>query len=109
MANFKRRFTKEEFQKELFTHLKDMPPGYLRAHDKLEQITQWKADHYSTALAALDSAAERLKKLAESHPDAAARQEAESGVKEINEAIDAYGEASLSGNSVWNPIWNSES
>lgn len=108
MAKYKRRFTKEDFQKELFTHLKDMPPGHLKAHDKLEQIAQWKAEHYARALDALDRAAERMKKVAETHPDPSARLEAENAMTEISDAVNAYGEASLSGNSRWEPF-NSES
>lgn len=107
MPNYKRRFTKEEFQQELFTHLKDMPPGHLHAHDKLEQIAQWKAEHYSRALEALDRAAERIRKVAHAHPDPAFQQDAENALTEINDAINAYGEASLSGNSRWEPF-NSE-
>lgn len=108
MPNYKRRFTKDEFAKELFIHLRDMPPGHLRAHDKLEEIAKWKADHYSRALDALDAATERVRKIAASHPDPRVQREAEAAVKQINDAINAYGEASMSGNSEWNPVWNAE-
>lgn len=109
MPNYNRRFTKEEFQKELFTHLKDMPPGHMQAPKKLEENARQKAEHYARALDALDSVAERIKKIAASHPDETVRAEADAAVKEIDEAINAYGEASMTGNSGWGGTYNSES
>lgn len=108
MPNYNRRFTKDEFKKEMFTHLKDMPPGYLKAPKKLEEVAEWKAEHYERALNALDSAAARLKKIADTHQDDSARKEAESGLNEITNAINAYGEASMSGNSKWEPYQGAE-
>lgn len=107
MANYKRRFTKEEFRKELFTHLRDMPPQYLHKHENLEEIAKVKAEHYSRALDALDAAMDRVRKIASTHQDAEAQKDADLALKEINDAINAYGEASMSGNSSWD-IFNSE-
>lgn len=101
MANFKRRFTKEEFKKEMFTHLKDIPPGHLKNPKKLEESAEYKASHYSEALKALDAAAARIRKMAEASQDANAKTEADAAIKEINDAINAYGEAAMSGNSTW--------
>jgi len=100
MANYKRRFTKEEFQKEMFTHLRDIPPGHLKNPKKLEESAAYKAEHYAQALDALDAAVARIKKLAESAPEEN-KAEADAAVKEISDAINAYGEAAMSGNSSW--------
>ena len=101
MANYKRRFTKDEFKHELMTHLHDMPKGHFQNRKHLEKNAALKAEHYSRALAALDSVADRLRKIAETHPDPTEQQSARSGLTEISDAIDAYGEASMSGNSNW--------
>lgn len=102
MANYKRRFTKEQFKQELFTHLHDMPRGHYRSKKHLEENAAMKAEHYQQALEALDSAADRLRNLAQTHSDAEAKKEADTAVSEINAAIEAYGEASMAGNSEWN-------
>lgn len=101
MSKYKRRFTKDEFKQELLTHLHDMPKGHFQSKKHLEKNATIKAEHYDRALAALDSVADRLRKIASTHPEASARQEADSALVEINNAIDAYGEASMSGNSNW--------
>lgn len=100
MADYKRRFTKEEFKRELMAHLRDAPKGF-QAKDRLEAHAEIKAEHYERALKALDSAAERLRKIAATHPDETARVEADTGLREIEEAINAYGEASMDQNSQW--------
>ena len=101
MPNYNRRFTKDEFKQELTKHLEDVPPGFLRARDKLEKHAEAKAGHYERALNALDDAAAKLKAIAESHPDDSARQEADTALKKIDEAINAYGEAAMDFNSIW--------
>lgn len=102
MANYKRRFTKDEFKNELMAHLRDAPAGF-QAKDRLERHAELKAGHYERALVALDSATERLRKIAATHPDEGARKDAEAAVSEINSAIDAYGEAAMDQNSQWEP------
>lgn len=101
MPNYKRRFTKDEFKQELVNHLRDMPPGLSRAQDRLEAHAELKAAHYEQALAALDAAMERVQRIAASHPDESARLEADAAIKEINSAIETYGEASMVQNSIW--------
>lgn len=101
MPDYKRRFSKDEFKQELLTHLMDMPADHLRNPKKLSAVAETKADHYASALAALDAAMDKVRKIAETHPDPVARQQADSAVTEINSAIDSYGEASLSQNSQW--------
>ncbi len=101
MTNYKRRFTKDEFKQELVNHLRDMPPGLARARGRLEAHAEMKAAHYEKALAALDAAMERVQRIAASHPDEGARQEADSAIREINAAIETYGEASMAQNSSW--------
>lgn len=100
MANYKRRFTKDEFKKELMAHLRDAPKGF-QAKERLEKHAEVKAGHYERALQALDAATNRLRKIAETHPDDSARQEANLCVQEIEEAVNAYGEASMDQNSHW--------
>lgn len=99
MANFKRRFTKDEFKQELFEHLRSIPPGHLNAPKKLEAHAEKKAEHYVQALAALDRAAERLRAMAADNPGLQA--DTDACIKEINDAVDTYGEVSLYGNSIW--------
>lgn len=101
MANYKKRFTKEEFKKELMQHMSDMPPGFLKARDKLDKHVEDKANHYIAALAALDAAADKLRSVAASHPDPSARQDADEALKKIDDAINAYGDASMSWNNGW--------
>lgn len=98
---YERRFTQEEFIDKLFEHLRDLPPGHMQAPAKIRANVEWKAGYYASALAALDEAAARVRNIAASHPDPQMRTEAETAVQEINTAIDAYGAASMSGNSTW--------
>lgn len=100
MNNFKRRFSKDEFTRELAEHLRALKPADLQAPHKLEANAARKAEHYSAAIAALDRAAERIRQMAATNPEL--QQDADEAVKEINEAIDTYGEASLYGNGSWN-------
>lgn len=99
MANFKRRFTKDEFKKELTEHLGAIPPGHLKAPAKLEAHAEKKAEHYAQAVAALDRAAERLRAMAAANP--VMKTDTDACIKEINDAVDTYGEASLYGNGQW--------
>ena len=100
MAKYGRRFKKDEFKNELMAHLRDAPKGF-QAKDRLEKHAELKAGHYERALQALDAATERLQKIAETHPDATAQLEAQSAIKNIEEAINAYGEAAMDQNSQW--------
>lgn len=100
MADYKRRFTRDEFKKELIEHLSDAPKGF-RAKNKLEKHAELKAGHYEQALRSLDVVAEKLRKLAESHPEAEAKADAEEALKQIDEAINAYGMAAMDQNSHW--------
>lgn len=100
MSKFKRRFSKDEFSHELAEHLRALKPADLQAPKKLEANAARKAQHYSAAVAALDRAADRIRQMAAANPEL--QQEADEAVKEINSAIDTYGEASLYGNRSWN-------
>jgi tetratricopeptide (TPR) repeat protein len=101
MVDYNRRFSKKEFKDELMKHMSDMPPGFLKAKDKLEKHVETKAGRYADALAALDEAASKLKEIAASHPDDTARKDADAALKKIDEAIGAYGEASMLFNNRW--------
>ena len=101
MVDYRKRFTKAEFADELHKHLETCPPGFLQAKDKLAKHVQAKTDKYMEALAALDRAAEKMRTVAASHPDAKARLDADAAVKEIDTAISAYGEASMVFNNDW--------
>ena len=101
MVDYRKRFTKEEFADELQKHLEKCPPGFLQAKDKLANHVQAKSEKYMEALAALDRAAEKMRTVAATHPDAQARQDADAAVKEIDTAISAYGEASMMFNHDW--------
>jgi uncharacterized protein YyaL (SSP411 family) len=101
MAKFDRRFTRDEFVKEMVTHLKDMPPGFTQSRKNLEAIAEYKAEQYQKAIEALDMAANKLKKLNEANTDPTIKQETEAAIKSIDEAISAYGVASFGFNSQW--------
>lgn len=106
MVDYNRRFSKEEFKEELAKHLSDMPPGFLKAKDKLDKHVSDKAENYAKALAALDEASDKLKQIASSHPEESARNDADAALKKIDEAIGAYGTASMDWNSIWNEKQN---
>lgn len=99
MTDYKKRFTKDEFKRELVEHLRAMPPGHLQSPAKLEPNAEKKAEHYAQALAALDRAADKLRAMAASNPEL--KSDADEAIKEINDAIDTYGEVSMSGNGSW--------
>lgn len=105
MGKFAKRFSKEEFKKELTEHLSAMPKGHFRSPAKLEKHAEWKAEYYQRALDALDEAKEKLERIAKSHPEQSARDEAGAAIKKIDEAVNAYGDASLNQNSDWNNPW----
>ncbi|MDX1461153.1 MAG: hypothetical protein R3348_08870 [Xanthomonadales bacterium] len=105
MGKFAKRFTKEEFKKELTEHLSAMPKGHFRSPAKIEEHAEWKAEYYERALKALDDAKEKLANIADSHPDAGAKEDAKAAMKRIDDAVNAYGDASLNQNSEWDGPW----
>ena len=100
MGEFNRRFTKEEFAEELAKHLKSMPPGHLKAPKKIEEHAAKKAEYYANALNALDEAKKQLENIRENAPDKT--DDLEAAIKKIDEGINAYGDAALNENSIWN-------
>lgn len=101
MPNYRRRFSKEEFKNELISHLRDIPPGLARAPKRLEAHAELKAAHYEAALKALDDAVEKLRNIAAKNTDPQTQQDAKLAIQRISEAVDTYGEASMSQNSIW--------
>lgn len=101
MKKYEKRFTKEEYQRELIQHLSDMPPGFLKAKDKLEKHAAEKAEHYERALKALDEATERLKAIRASGDAATVTTDADEAIRKIEEAVNAYGTASMHYNGEW--------
>lgn len=99
MTNYRRRFTKDEFKKELMEHLGAMPPGHLQAPHKLDSNAERKAELYTQALAALDRAADRIRQMASANPEL--KPHADDAIREIDDAVDTYGEVSMSGNGSW--------
>ncbi|HEX7048216.1 MAG TPA: hypothetical protein VF275_11660 [Gammaproteobacteria bacterium] len=101
MPNYRKRFTRKEFQEEYATHLRDVPPGLLRSKKRLEAAAGIKAGYYEEALAALDEAVARIKQIAVTHPDKIVQEDADVAIKQITAAIDTYGEASMAQNNSW--------
>lgn len=101
MANFRRRFTKDEFKDELIRHLGDVPPGLLQARGRLEAHAELKAGHYEAALKALDEAVSRMREIAATHGDAETQQKTEDAIRQVQTAAETYGEACLVQNSTW--------
>lgn len=99
MGEFNRRFTKEQFADELAKHLKSMPPGHLKAPKKLEEHASKKAEYYASALAALDEARKHLEEIKQANPDQAGS--VDTAISKIEEGINAYGDAALNENSIW--------
>lgn len=108
MGKYAKRFTKADFKKELTEHLLSMPKQYFASRKHLEEHAEKKAEYYSRALSALDEAAEHLKKIADSHPKPEAQEDAKSALKKIDEAINAYGDASMNQNQNWNDPYQVE-
>lgn len=102
MGKYAKRFKKEDFKKELAEHLMSMPKEYFGSRKHIEEHAGKKAEYYSRALAALDEASDRLKRIAETHKDESAKKEAKLALKKIDEAINAYGDASMNQNHDWN-------
>lgn len=96
--NYRRRFGRDEMRSELVKHFQAIPEqGRGKA---LEAAAEVKAQRYDEALRHLDSLRQRLQEAAEK--DSSLKELADSGIREIDEAIDAYGEASLVVNHTWN-------
>lgn len=93
MSQYRKRFTEEEFAKELHSHLKATPKDF--TDDQLAKQAQAKARHYKKAVDELDGVSKRLKQLAEKHGDETLRKEVNFSIKRIERAIGAYGEASM--------------
>lgn len=108
MGKYAKRFSKDDFKKELVEHLASMPKQYFASKKHLEEHAAKKAEYYSRALTALDEASERLKRIADTHPEPGAREDADAALKKIDEAISAYGDASLNQNNSWNEPFNVE-
>lgn len=99
MQKFNKRFSQEEFKKELVEHLKSKPLDL--TDEQLEKHAATKAEHYAQALAHIDHVSDHLKKIAANLPDEASKTELDLALKKLDEAIEAYGEASLSFNNSW--------
>lgn len=102
MGKYNRRFSKEEYKQELAKHLLSMPKQYFASRKHIEEHAQKKAEYYDRALKALDEAIARVKRIAETHPEVTAREDADAALKKIDEAIGAYGDASMNQNQDWN-------
>lgn len=101
MPNYRRRFTKKEFQEEYARHLGDVPPGLLKSKKRLEAVADLKASYYEQALAALDVAVARIKDMSVKDSDGLLRDDAEDAIRQIKTAIDTFGESSMVKNSKW--------
>lgn len=96
--NYRRRFGRDEMRNELVKHFQSIPEqGRGKA---LEAAAEAKSQRYEEALKHLDNLRQRLQAAAEQ--DSSLRELADSGIREIDEAIDAYGEAALVVNHSWN-------
>lgn len=98
MSQYRKRFTEEEFAKELHEHIKATPKDF--TDEQLAKQTRAKARHYKKAIDELDSVSKRLKQLAEKYNDDTLRKEVDFSINRIERAIGAYGEASLIHNHV---------
>lgn len=101
MPNYRRRFTRKEFQEEYARHLRDVPPGLLKSKKRLEAVADIKAGYYEKALAALDEAVARIREMAVKDPGGLVQGDAEAAIREIKTAIDTFGESSMVKNSSW--------
>lgn len=99
MSQYRKRFTEEEFAKELHEHIKAIPKDF--TDEQLAKQTRAKARHYKKAIDELDGVSKRLKQLAEKHGDDALRKEVDFSISRIERAIGAYGEASMVFNHVY--------
>lgn len=99
MKKYRKRFTKEEFKKELVDHIKSKPAKY---DDKqFEKYADKKAGHYLEALESLDQATKKIRQIAANHPDPQAKKEADFAIRQIEDSIAAYGDAVFDYNSSW--------
>ena len=101
MPNYRKRFTLKEFQEAYAKHLGDVPPGLLKSKKRLEAVAGIKAAYYEQALASLDEAVARIREMAVKDSNGLLQDDAEAAIKEINTAIDTFGESSLVKNSHW--------
>lgn len=93
MSKYRKRFSEDEFARELRDHIKSMPSDF--TEKQLEQQAKHKARHYKKAVDELDNVSRRLKKLAEKHGDDELKKEVDFSISRIERAIGAYGEASM--------------
>lgn len=102
MNQFRRRFSRDEFIKELREHIASKPETL--SEDELNTHVHRKALHYEEAINRLDKVKDTIKKLrdeADRARDMARKNQLDLSIKEIDEAIDAYGVASLDQNANW--------
>lgn len=100
MADFKKRFTRQEFVKELKEHLESVPTE--AAHRGLiQKNAEHKANKYTEALRLLDQVSATLAEVASKTEDPSLKKKAEASIKQVDDAINTYGETSLDFNSVW--------
>lgn len=93
MSKYRKRFSEDEFAKELYDHIKATPTDF--DDSKLEKQVKAKARHYKKAVDELDGVSKRLKKLAEKYSDDEMRKEIDFSIQRIERAIGAYGEATM--------------
>lgn len=100
MADFKKRFTRQEFAKELKEHLESVPTD--AAHRGLiQKNAEHKANKYVETLRLLDQVSQTLAEIAAKSEDPDLKKRAEAGIKQVEDAVNTYGETSLNYNSVW--------
>lgn len=93
MSKYRKRFSEDEFARELFDHIKATPSEF--DDKKLEKQTRAKARHYKKAIDELDGVSKRLKKIAEKYDDDEVKKEIDFSIQRIERAIGAYGEATM--------------
>lgn len=102
MNHYRRRFSRDEFSRELRDHIASKPETL--TDDELDTHVQNKAMHYEEAITRLDRVKHtiaRLRDEADRAQDTARKKQLDLSIKEIDEAIDAYGVASLDQNANW--------
>ena len=88
-----KELTQEDFRRITETQLKN-PSAALKGKDA-STVAQTRAEHYANGSDLLKQVSDTLQKIAASHPDPAAKQQANLAVNRLNEAQSAFGIAGL--------------
>lgn len=102
MSQFRRRFKRDDFARELRDHLATKPETF--TDEQLDAHVHRKAEHYEEAINRLDKVRSTLTQLrdeADRARDTGKKEKLDLSIGEIDEAIDAYGVASLYQNAHW--------